>query len=158
MEYKTKDLEETAQVEFPDSVELQQAYIKGFTDACFEQDLSEVIDFQHTQELEFYRALINYLAEGYSINYPEFFESLAGEYNHKYIGKLHGTKYIDDKGDMYVEIKTENENPITFKAKWNFSGNYGVGQWTGAICDSYSGYVVLPTLFDDEFFVYYYEC
>lgn len=157
MKYTTKDLEETAQVEFPDSVELQQAYIKGFTDACFEQDMSEMIDFQHTQELEFYRALINYLGEGYSINYPEFFESLAGESGHKYIGKLHGTKYIDDKGDMYVEIKIP-ENPIPFKAKWNFSGNYGVYQWTGAICDSYSGYMVLPTLLDNVFFVYNYEC
>ena len=92
MEYTTKDLEETAQVEYPDSVEQQKAYIKGFTDACFEQDMSELIDFQHTQELEFYRALINYLGEGYSINYPEFFESLAGESEHKYIGKFHGTK------------------------------------------------------------------
>ena len=106
MEYKTKDLEETAQVEFPDSLELQQAYIKGFTDACFEQDMSELIDFQHTQELEFYRALINYLAEGYSINYPEFFESLAGESEHKYIGKLHGTKYIDDK---FTDVETAGE-------------------------------------------------
>ena len=157
MEYTTKDLEETAQVEYPDSVEQQKAYIKGFTDACFEQDLSEIIDFQHTQELEFYRALINYLAEGYSINYPEFFESLAGECEHKYIGKLHGTKYIDDKGDMYIEIKIP-ENPIPFKAKWDFAANYGVCQWSGAICDSYSGYVVLPTLLDDVFFVYYYQC
>lgn len=157
MEYTTKQLEETAQVEYPDSVEQQKAYIKGVTDACFEKDMSEVIDFQHTQELEFYRALINYLGEGYSINYPEFFESLAGESGHKYIGKLHGTKYIDEKGDMYVEIKIP-ENPKPFKAKWNFSGNYGVYQWTGAICDSYSGYTVLPTFHDDVFFVYYYEC
>jgi hypothetical protein len=157
MEYTTKDLEETAQVKYPDSMEVQQAYIKGFTDACFEQDMSELIDFQHTQELEFYRELKNYLGEGNSINYPEFFESLAGESGHKYIGKLHGTKYIDDKGDMYVEIKMP-ENPIPLKAKWNFSGNYGVYQWTGAICDSYSGYIVLPTLLDNVFFVYYYEC
>lgn len=157
MEYTTKDLEEKAQREYPDSVEQQKAYIQGFYDSWSEQGILEEIKFEERQELEFYRALINYLAEGYSINYPEFFESLAGESGHKYIGKLHGTKYIDDKGDMYVEIKIP-ENPIPFKAKWNFSGNYGVYQWSGAICDSYSGYIVLPTLLDDVFFVYYYEC
>ena len=157
MEYTIKDLEETAQVEYPNSIEQQKAYINGFTDACFEQDLSDIIDEKEQQELRFYRELINYLGEGYSINYPEFFESLAGESGHKYIGKLHGTKYIDDKGDMYVEIKMP-ENPIPFKAKWNFSGNYGVCQWTDAICDSYSGYMVLPTFHDDVFFIYNYEC
>lgn len=157
MEYTTKELEEKAQREYPDSVEQQKAYIKGFNDSCAEHGISEEINFEVRQELEFYRTLMDYLAEGHSIQYHEFFESLAGEYGHKYIGKLHGTKYIDDKGDMYVEIKMP-ENPIPFKAKWDFTANYGVCQWTGAICDSFSGYMVLPTFHDDVFFVYYYEC
>lgn len=152
-----KDLEKTAQREYPDSVEQQKAYIKGYNDSWSEQGILEWRNSEDRQELEFYRALIDYLAEGHSINYHEFFESLAGEDSHKYIGKLHGTKYIDDKGDMYVEIKTP-ENPIHFKAKWNFTANYGVCQWSGAICDSYSGYIVLPTLLDDVFFVYSYQC
>ena len=152
-----KDLEKTAQSEYPDSVEQQKAYIKVYNDAWSEQGILEWQTSEDCQELEFYRALIDYLAEGHSINYHEFFESLAGEAGHKYIGKLYGTKYIDNKGDMYVEI-TIPEKPIPFKVKWDFTANYGVYQWSGAICDSYSGYIVLPTLIDDMFFVYSYQC
>lgn len=152
-----KDLEKTAQREYPDSVEQQKAYIQGYNDSWSEQGILECQTFEDHQELEFYRVLIEYLAEGHSINYHEFFESLAGEDGHKYIGKLHGTKYIDDKGDMYVEIKIP-DNPVPFKAKWDFAANYGVCQWSGAICDSYSGYIVLPTLLNDVFFVYSYQC
>ena len=156
MGYNIKNIEETACVEYPNSVELQKAYINGFTDAYAEQGMSDVIDENQKQELQFYCELIDYLSESPAINYQELFETLSGDLEHRYFGKLHGTKYIDDKGDLWVDIQVDDK--IHFKAKWDFSSNSGVSQWIdGATCDCYSGFVILPTLLDDVFFVYYYR-
>lgn len=65
-------------------------------------------------------------------------------------------KRINEKQELLLDFTTSKGNKYT--AEWQPSDNYACWQTCGMVGDDYSGFLLMPTHKDDEYFCIYYQC
>ena len=65
-------------------------------------------------------------------------------------------KRINEKQELLLDFTTSKGDKRT--ATWQPSDNYACWQTCGMAGDDYSGFLLMPTYKDDEYFCIYYQC
>jgi hypothetical protein len=65
-------------------------------------------------------------------------------------------KRINEKQELLLDFTTSKGDKRT--ATWQPSDNYACWQTCGMVGDDYSGFLLMPTHKDDEYFCIYYQC
>ena len=65
-------------------------------------------------------------------------------------------KRINEKQELLLDFTTSEGDKRT--ASWQPSDNYACWQTCGMVGDDYSGFLLMPTHKDDEYFCIYYQC
>lgn len=65
-------------------------------------------------------------------------------------------KRINEKQELLLDFTTSKGDKRT--ATWQPSDNYACWQTCGMVGDDYSGFLLMPTYKDDEYFCIYYQC
>lgn len=65
-------------------------------------------------------------------------------------------KRINEKQELLLDFTTSKGDKRT--ATWQPSDNYACWQTCGMTGDDYSGFLLMPTYKDDEYFCIYYQC
>lgn len=105
------------------------------------------------QELETYRAFIDYLVNDCIGDKNTLLETFNDNSYSLYVGKVDVTKKLQ-KNDLFLFFEVEGGH---YKAEWQARDNYAVWQ-TCEMEDNYRGYLLFPTLDDNVYFCLYYEC
>ena len=105
------------------------------------------------QELETYRALIDYLVNDCIGDKNTLLETFNDNSYNCYVGKVGVTKELQEN-NLFLFFEVED---ITYKAKWISRDNYAVWQ-ACEMEDNYRGYLLFPTRDDNVYFCLYYEC
>lgn len=71
-------------------------------------------------------------------------------------GYVKVTKRIGEKQKLLLDFTTSKGEKRT--ATWQPSDNYACWQTCGIVGDDYSGFLLMPTCKDDEYFCIYYQC
>ena len=77
------------------------------------------------------------------------------EYNQSE-GYVKVQKHINENQELLLDFTTSKGNKRT--ATWQPSDNYACWQTCGIVGDDYSGFLLMPTYKDDEYFCIYYQC
>ena len=65
-------------------------------------------------------------------------------------------KRVNEKQELLLDFTTSKGDKRT--ATWQPSDNYACWQTCGMVGDDYSGFLLMPTHKDDEYFCIYYQC
>lgn len=71
-------------------------------------------------------------------------------------GYVKVTKRVNEKQELLLDFTTSKGDKRT--ATWQPSDNYACWQTCGIMGDDYSGFLLMPTYKDDEYFCIYYNC
>ena len=115
-----------------------------------EESLSEWM--HQKQELDAYRAFIDYLVNDCIGDKNTLLETFNDNSYSRYVGKVDVTKELQ-KNDLFLFFEVEGGH---YKAEWQARDNYAVWQ-TGEMEDDYRGYLLFPTWDDNVYFCLYYE-
>ena len=103
-----------------------------------------------SDEIKFYKALIDYLAERAIGDKSQVIEAVAGNDHNWLIGYVKVEKSLNSMQQLILEFEIEKGDG-KYRAEWQPSDNYACYQKCG-YCDDYSGYLLFPTYRDDEYF------
>ena len=109
-----------------------------------------------SDEIKFYRALIDYLAERAIGDKSQVIEAVAGNDHNWLIGYVKVEKSLNSMQQLILKFNIEGDE-CKYLAEWQPSDNYACYQTCG-YGDDYSGFLLFPTYKDDEYFCIGYTC
>lgn len=108
-------------------------------------------------ENKFYNEFIKYLHDRAIGDKSQIIEAVADNMQNQFIGYVKVTKSINANQKIILEFEPEKEKG-KYRAEWQPSDNFACWQTCGYEGDDYSGYLLLPTYKDDEYFCMWYSC
>lgn len=119
-----------------------------------ERALEKDSDDATNDKLKTYEEFIKYLADRAIGDTSDIIEEFNNSTYLNFEGYKKVTKEIINN-KLYLNFEIGDRK---LKAEWQAGDNYGVWQTCGVIGDDYSGYMLLPTYNDDEYFCLNYVC
>ena len=104
---------------------------------------------------KFYREFFYYIENKAVGNKERIFETIAEQSRCWFEGYVKVTKRVNEKQQILIDFVVKDSK---YTAEWQPEDNYAVWQTSGMVGDDYNGFLLLPTIKDDEYFLMYYVC
>lgn len=113
-----------------------------------------------TQELternKFWKDFVDYITEYAVGDKLPLIQTVHDNELNRSEGYVKVQKRINEKQEILLDFTTSKGDKRT--ATWQPSDNYACWQTCGMMGDDYSGFLLMPTYKNDEYFCIYYEC
>lgn len=105
---------------------------------------------------KFWNDFMKYINENAVGDKLTLIQTVQGNEYNRSDGYIKVQKRINEKQELLLDFTTSKGDKRT--AAWQPSDNYACWQTCGIAGDDYSGFLLMPTYKDDEYFCIYYQC
>lgn len=109
-----------------------------------------------TERNKFWNDFMEYITENAVGDKLSLIQTVHDNEHNRSEGYVKVKKRINEKQELLLDFTTSNGDKRT--ATWQPSDNYACWQTCGMVGDDYSGFLLMPTHKDDEYFCIYYQC
>lgn len=109
-----------------------------------------------TERNKFWNDFIEYITKNAVGDKLALIRTVHDNRHNRSEGYVKVQKRINEKKELLFDFTTSKGDKRT--AIWQPSDNYACWQTCGIASDDYSGFLLMPTYKDDEYFCIYYEC
>lgn len=125
-------------------------------DPCEENELNQLWMQELTERNKFWNDFMEYITENAVGDKLSLIQTVHDNEHNWSEGYVKVKKRINERQELLLDFTTSKGDKRT--ATWQPSDNYACWQTCGMMGDDYSGFLLMPTYKNDEYFCIYYQC